>query len=279
MEPLRRGLREVRLTEAEFQQVCATIAELGQKTNDSHNEVVLAAGSLGLSTLVCLLNNGQGGEAMTANLLGPFWRVNAPLMPDGESIVRSPTPGPALFVDAWVRSNGAPVSEAEVDVWHSSPEGFYESQDPDQADMNLRGRFLTDRGGHFSFRTVKPTGYPIPVDGPVGGLLRKQGRHNLRPAHLHFLIYKNGYKTHISQVYVNDDENLETDVQFGVTREVVGDYIRHEDGEPPATGVTPPWYTLRFTFNVEPGVAKLPRPPITAKAEGGRPVLEVLNRS
>ena len=71
--------------------------------------------------------------------------------------------------------------------------------------MNLRGKFTTDAEGRFWFRSIKPAGYPIPVDGPVGDLLRAQGRHNMRPAHLHFLIYKPGFKTHISQVYVNDD--------------------------------------------------------------------------
>ena len=57
----------------------------------------------------------------------------------------------------------------------------------------------------MSFRSVKPAGYPIPVDGPVGDLLRAQGRHNMRPAHLHFLAYKPGYKTLVSQIYPPDD--------------------------------------------------------------------------
>ena len=71
--------------------------------------------------------------------------------------------------------------------------------------MNLRGKFTTDKDGHISFRSIKPAGYPIPVDGPVGDLLRAQGRHNMRPAHLHFLASKDGFKTLISQVYVPDD--------------------------------------------------------------------------
>jgi len=272
--------REVKLTEDEFRQACAFIAALGKKTNETHNEVVLLAGSLGFSTLVCLLNNGNKGQTeTTANLLGPFWRMQSPPTRNGDSIVRSPTPGPALFVNAWVREpTGEPVVDAEVDVWHSSPEGFYENQDPVQADMNLRGKFRTDQDGRIAFRTVKPAGYPIPVDGPVGDLIRIQGRHNLRPAHLHFLIYKEGFKTHISQVYVNDDKNLETDVQFGVTRALVGNYLRHENEPAPAADVQGPWYSLDFTFTIEPGAARLPRPPITAKAEGDRVRLEILER-
>ncbi|HVQ65184.1 MAG TPA: dioxygenase [Terriglobia bacterium] len=272
--------REVKLTEDEFRQACAFIASLGKKTNETHNEVVLLAGSLGFSTLVCLLNNGNNGQTeTTANLLGPFWRMDSPVTKNGDSIVRSSTPGPALFVNAWVRdAGGKPIADAEVDVWQSSPEGFYENQDPIQADMNLRGKFRTDENGGIRFRSVKPAGYPIPVDGPVGDLIRLQGRHNMRPAHLHFLIYKPGYKTHISQVYVNDDKNLDTDVQFGVTRALVGNYTRHESGNPPAADVSGPWYSLDFTFTIEPGVSKLPRAPITAKAEGERVKLEILER-
>ena len=94
--------------------------------------------------------------------------------------------------------------------------------------MNLRGKFTTDANGHIAFRSIKPAGYPIPIDGPTGDLLRAQGRHNMRPAHLHFLAAKDGFKTLISQLYVQDDKFLETDVQFGVTRHLIGDYVRHE---------------------------------------------------
>jgi hydroxyquinol 1,2-dioxygenase len=273
--------REVKLTEDEFRQACAFVARLGQHTNETHNEVVLLSGSLGLSTLVCLLNNGNNGQtSTTANLLGPFFRLNAPDLPNGESIVRSPTPGAPLFVNSWVHdSQDKPVADAEVDVWQSSPEGYYENQDPVQANMNLRGKFRTESDGHFFFRTVMPAGYPIPVNGPVGDLIRMQGRHNMRPAHLHFLIYKTGFKTHISQIYVHDDVNLETDVQFGVTRTVIGNYVRHENEAAPAADVSGPWYSLDYKFIIEPGEARLPRAPITGKAEGDRVQREILKRT
>ena len=272
--------REVKLTEEEFHQACAYIAALGKHTTATHNEVVLMAGSLGFSSLVCLLNNGNKGQTeTTANLLGPFWRLDSPRTENGGSIVRSPTPGPVLFVNAQVKDqSGKPVADAEVDVWQSSPEGYYENQDPKQADMNLRGKFTTDSDGRFWFRSVKPAGYPIPVDGPVGDVLRMQGRHNMRPAHLHVLIYKPGYKTHISQVYVNDDKHLDTDVQFGVTMTLVGNYVRHDKDPAPAPDVKGPWYSLDYTFIVEPGEAKLPRPPISGKARGERPQIEILER-
>ena len=274
-------VREAGLTEAEFHQACAVIAKLGQLSSASHNEVVLAAGSLGVSALVCLLNNGDHGQAeTTANLMGPFWRTDSPATRHGESIVRSPTPGAPIFVKAWVRDRaGGPVAGAEVDVWHSSAEGFYENQDPTQADMNLRGKFMTDAQGSIAFRSVKPAGYPIPVRGPVGALLRAQGRHNLRPAHIHFMIHKPGFKTQFSQVYSSDDPNLESDVQFGVTAALIGHYVLHGEVEPaPAADVTGPWYSLDHHFTIEPGEARLPAAPISGKASGERPALEVLAR-
>jgi catechol 1,2-dioxygenase len=193
--------------------------------------------------------------------------------------VRSPTAGPVLFVDATFQDvNGKPIPGALVDIWQSSPEGFYENQDPVQADMNLRGQFTADADGHIGFRSVKPSGYPIPVDGPVGELLRAQGRHNMRPAHLHFLVYKPGFKTLISQLYDPEDKNLETDAQFGVTRHLIGNYVRHDAPRPGMPDVKAPWYSLAHTFVMENGEARLPRPPITGKAQGERPQIPHLER-
>ncbi|AUC95525.1 catechol 1,2-dioxygenase [Bradyrhizobium sp. SK17] len=255
---------EVKLTEAEYDLGIDFLNRIGQATNDSHNEGILFADAIGFSTLVCLLNNGNGGATETAAaLLGPFWRANSPRTENGASIVRSPTPGPELFVACEiVDTAGKPLADVEVDVWQSSPVGLYENQDETQADMNLRGKFTTDANGQFSFRSVKPAGYPVPTDGPVGDMLRAQHRHPYRPAHIHFLGFKPGHKTLVTQIFVDDDEHLHTDVVFGVTRALVGDYRRHDHGEPLAAGVRAPWYTLNHRLVMENGEAILPKPPI-----------------
>src|ERR687896_204202 len=179
-------VREVRLTEKEFQEAIGYVNAIGQKTTPSHNEAMLIAGALGVSNLICLINNAQPTQA---NNLGPFYRAGAPRLADGASLLRSSTPGPRLDFKGWVfDKNKNPVAGAEVDVWHSSPIGLYENQDPTQAEMNLRGKFTTQADGSFWFTSVKPAGYPVPVDGPTGLLLVAQRRHNMRPAHLHFLI-------------------------------------------------------------------------------------------
>lgn len=256
--------REVNLTEAEYDIGVDFLNRIGQATHDSHNEGILFADAIGFSTLVCLLNNGNAGATeTTAALLGPFWRANSPRTENGGSIVRSPTKGSELFVECeFVDVTGKPVAGADVDVWQSSPVGLYENQDDTQADMNLRGKFATDARGRISFRSVKPAGYPVPTDGPVGDLLRAQKRHPYRPAHIHFLGFKPGYKTLITQVFVDGDERLESDAVFGVTRTLVGEYRQHDEGEPPAPGVRAPWYTLNYRFVMEAGEAILPKPPI-----------------
>ena len=248
-------VREVKLTEREFQEAIGYVNAIGQKTTPSHNEAMLLAGALGVSNLVCLINNAQPTQA---NNLGPFYRAGAPKCEDGASLLRSPTPGPRLTFKGFVKDrSGKPVPGAEVDVWHSSTVGLYENQDPTQAEMNLRGRFTTLPDGSFSFTTVKPAGYPVPTDGPAGVLLAAQKRHNMRPAHLHFLVYKPGFKTIASQVYDPQDPHLETDSQFGVTQALIGDYRKVGDDD----------FRLEFTFVIEPGEARLPKAPISGKAK------------
>jgi len=251
-------VREARLTEKEFQEAIALVNAIGQRTTPSHNEAMLLSGALGVSNLVCLLNNGARGTRPTqANNLGPFYRAGSPPCANGDTIVRSPTPGAALVFHGRVEdADGRPIAGAEVDVWQSSPKGLYENQDPAQAEMNLRGRFVSDADGRFSFRSVRPAGYPVPTDGPTGTLLAAQKRHNMRPAHLHFLIHKPGFKTIASQVYDPQDPHLDTDSQFGVTQALIGNYEEQKDGS----------YRLEFTFVIEPGEARLPRAPISAKA-------------
>ena len=84
----------VKLTEIEFRNATAILNEIGTLSSDAHNEAVLMAGSLGISSLVCLLNNGDHGSTETSQLLlGPFWRLNSPRIENGGSIVRSDTRG------------------------------------------------------------------------------------------------------------------------------------------------------------------------------------------
>jgi catechol 1,2-dioxygenase len=176
--------------------------------------------------------------------------------------VRSTTPGPRLYgTFTVVDRDGKPIAGAEMDIWHASPVGLYENQDASQADFNLRGKFITQADGSVRFKSVKPIGYPIPTDTTVGLLLAAQDRHPYRPAHVHALAFKPGFKTLISQVYVDETEFLHSDVQFGVTQALIGKLVKHSAPHP-EEGDVGDWYTLAYTFTMEPGDAKLPIPPI-----------------
>ena len=94
----------------------------------------------------------RGQTETQANMLGPFWRDDQPVCASGDSLVRSPTPGRNCSFACHLKTpSGKPVAGAEIDVWHSSPEGLYENQDPQQAEMNLRGRFVSHNGREIQF--------------------------------------------------------------------------------------------------------------------------------
>jgi catechol 1,2-dioxygenase len=247
---------ETKLSEREFEFALDYINHIGQSTTDTNNEAVLVADVLGVSSLVAMLNNADPHGTSDAALLGPFWRAGVPFMNPGENIADPSTPGATLEVRGSVNDvQGRPVAGATVDVWQASPAGMYENQDPEQPDMNLRGRFTTDAEGRFFLRSVRPGPYPVPVGGPGGDLLRAQQRHPYRPAHLHFMISKPGFKVLITQVFPHDDEYLHSDVTFGVTQRLVGHY-QATSSEPGAV------VRLDHGFTLLEGEMVFPKPPI-----------------
>ena len=227
---------------------------IGQATGKNTNEVVLAADILGVSSLVSTINNLDLDGGSYAALLGPFWRKNAPLCAWGENISRSNLGGQPIEVRGCIYDEfKKPIAGAIVDVWHSSPVGFYENQDDQQVDMNLRGRFETNERGEFFFTSIRPAGYPVPTNGPCGELLRAQKRHPNRPAHIHFMISKPGYKVLITQVFDSTDTNLDSDPVFGVSKQLVGEYRTDA-----VSGVC----QLNHSFVLQAGEMVFPAPPI-----------------
>ncbi len=256
-------LREIRPSDEEFEFGLDFIARLGQATHATNNEVVLAADVLGLSTLVTTMNNSTKDGRTPGALLGPFYRANAPRYQCGDCVVQDDAPGLPLFVSGKVRAtDGTPLAGALVEVWQASPVGLYDNQDPKQPDRNLRGVFHADADGNYHFRTVRPAGYPVPTNGPVGKLLAEQNRHPYRPAHIHFIVAAPGYRTLVTQVFADDSDILETDVTFGVHRQLVGAFQRIEAGRSPWGDHPAPFYTLAFDFTLEPGKQAFPKPPI-----------------
>jgi catechol 1,2-dioxygenase len=246
---------EVDLTSAELEVALDFIVRIGKATGPEKHEGILLSDLLGLSTLVSLRDArvavAAGGTEPA--LVGPFWRANQPLLPDGARIASATTPGAPLTVHGRVMSlDGSPIAGARVETWQASPKGLYENQDKDQEDMNLRGRFETDADGRFSFVSVRPAGYPVPIDGPCGELLAAQGRHSMRPAHLHFIIIAPGHKVLATQMFDEDDPHAYDDAVFGG----VGSLLRHF--APDGKG----GYTLDVDLRLEPGEQRIPHCPL-----------------
>lgn len=257
-------IREVEPTDPEFEMGCEFLVSLGKATSEKKNEVILASDILGASTLITLINNDKRSETAGQHrtdsaLLGPFWRKNAPIYEAGANIAQGPEAAAtdqAFHISGHVRdAHGMPIEGAMVDIWQASPLGFYENQDSTQPDMNLRGQFKTDATGHFHLRSVLPAGYPVPVDGPCGDLLRNQQRDPFRPAHVHFMVSKPGYQVLTTQVFADNDSRLQTDVTFSVLQSLVGTFQKR-------TGPNETGYELMYDFVLQAGEMQLPTPPI-----------------
>jgi catechol 1,2-dioxygenase/hydroxyquinol 1,2-dioxygenase len=128
-------------------------------------------------------------------------------------------------------TSGKPLANATVSVWQTSADGLYDIQES-ATEADYRGVFATDADGAYLVRTVKPIGYSIPMDGPVGGLARAQARHGMRPAHIHFLVGAPGYRELVTALYLRDDPHLADDVVFGSSDDLAVDLVANDPGCP-----------------------------------------------
>ncbi|WP_137176973.1 dioxygenase [Roseomonas sp. AR75] len=215
--------REVNLTPEEWLKGIAFLTAVGQMCTPIRQEFILLSDTLGLSRLVNVMHDSQGREAAgtETSLLGPFFREQAPEIALGGSIAQR-SQGPEIMLYGQVTdSAGKGIGGAWVDVWQTDAEGMYDLQAHDPEVMEMRGRLRCDAEGRFHFRTLKPLGYSIPMDGPVGELVRKQGRHGFRPAHIHILVAAPGYRELVTALYFGDDKHVDSDTVFGVSKSLV----------------------------------------------------------
>jgi protocatechuate 3,4-dioxygenase beta subunit len=217
-------VRDVQLTPQEWEAGVGFLTELANWCDDKRQEVILLSDTLGVSMLVDAIANRCPSGETESTVLGPFYRPSAAAIANGGDLAPG-KPGDRLDIDGHVLdADGRPVAGATVDVWHTSPDGLYDSQIGDGAEYSMRGQLHTDADGRFWFRTVKPASYPVPNDGPVGRMLRAMGRHPMRPAHVHFIIVAPGYRTLVTQLFVEGDQYLDSDAVFGVKDSLVVDY-------------------------------------------------------
>ena len=239
--------RDVRLTPEEWLQAIAFLTRTGQTCTPARQEFILLSDTLGLSRLVNLMDDkaNRMGDATEASLLGPFYREAAPKFGFGESIAVH-AKGPELIVFGQVLDeSGRGVPGASVEVWQTDADGYYDLQAADPSQMDMRGQFVTDAEGRYAVRTLKPLGYYIPMDGPVGAMVTAQGRHGCHPAHVHMLIGKEGYRELVTALYLGDDQYIDSDVVFGVSESLVVRPVPGVAGSP-----DPSVPSVRYDFRI-----------------------------
>jgi maleylacetate reductase len=238
--------REMRLTEAEWEQAIGFLTRAGHITDDRRQEFILLSDVLGLSMLTVAINAPASAGATESTVVGPFFVAGAPEVPLGGDIAGD-AKGRPCYVSGTVRgTEGEPLPGARIEVWESDEDGFYDVQYPDGR-TGGRGWLRSAPDGGYRFWSVRPAPYPIPDDGPVGDLLTAAGRGPMRPAHLHFKVDTPGYRTLITHIFVAGDPYLDRDAVFGVKDSLITDFAEHPPGPgPDGRLLGEPWTSVTF---------------------------------
>ena len=246
-------LRDVRLTEAEWEQAIAFLTEAGHITDDKRQEFVLLSDTLGASMQTIAINNEVRGNATEATVFGPFFVEGAPRIEHGDDMAFG-APGQPCWVEGTVtNTDGSPVPGARLEVWEADDDGLYDVQHGDGR-VAARAHLFSGDDGSYRFWAITPTPYPIPDDGPVGRMLQAVGRSPYRASHLHFMVTADGHRRLVTHIFVRGDDLLDRDSVFGVKESLVKDFVEHAADEPTPDGreVDGSWSSVRFDIVLAP---------------------------
>lgn len=222
---------ENRLTEEEWAAGIAFLTATGQACTAARQEFILLSDTLGLSMVVDAINHPVVDGSTESTVLGPFYVPESPWREMGDSIAGRPEDGePAVVSGRVLDTAGQPIGGAVLDVWQNAATGLYAVQDDTQPPTNLRGRFKTGADGRFRFRTVLPTDYQIPTDGPVGQMLAATGRLPWRPAHLHIRVEAPGCRPLTTHLFDGASPWLASDAVLGVKPSLVCTFTKGPEG-------------------------------------------------
>lgn len=240
-------VRDVRLTEAEWEQAIAFLTACGHITDDRRQEFILLSDVFGLSMQAITVNNPADGDVTESTVFGPFFLDGSPEVPIGGSIAGDAQGEPCWVEGVVTDTTGRPIAGAVIEVWEADEDGFYDVQ-YDDGRMAARAHLITDSTGSYAFWGITPTPYPIPHDGPVGALLQHVGRSPMRASHLHFMVTHPDHRTLVTHIFVRGDELLDSDSVFGVKDSLVKDFVTHAAGEPGPNGHLrdAQWSSVRF---------------------------------
>jgi catechol 1,2-dioxygenase len=224
-------IEETQLTQAEWMAGIQFLTAIGKFTSDARQEMILLSDVTGVSSLIEMQNYKGRAGATENTVLGPFYVPSAKPRQNGDSIIETEDAGQRLRVSGHVRSqNGTPIQGATLEIWETASNGFYPVQDEHQDPQNLRGTLTSDENGYYEFLTVRPVPYPVPVDGPVGDMMRATGRHPMRAAHIHFVVNAQGHYPVQTHVFDSESDYLDSDAVFGVRDSLILNFKDQPDG-------------------------------------------------
>ncbi len=245
---------EFDISDEEFWQAINYINRLGES-----KETALLAAGIGLEHFLDIradIKQQQAGETggTPRTIEGPLYVANAPLSEGFARMDDGKDNGEVMWLHGVVRDvNGNPLAGATVDVWHANTLGNYSFFDSSQTDYNLRRRIITDAEGAYHTRSIIPSGYGCPPDGPTQQLLDLLGRHGNRPAHIHFFISAPGYKHLTTQINLNGDKYLWDDFAFATRDGLIADPVKITDSELIQQRQLPGAHTeIQFNFSLHP---------------------------
>lgn len=228
-------IREVRLTEQEWDTAIGFLTEVGNITDERRQEFILLSDVLGASMQTINVNNATYKNATEATVFGPFFVDDAPEVPLGGDIAGGAAGQPCWIEGTVTDTDGNPVPNARIEVWEADEDGFYDVQYADDR-VSGRAHLFSDERGNYSFWGLTPTPYPIPHDGPVGKLLEATGRSPMRASHLHFMVTADNLRTLVTHIFVTGDKLLKHDAVFGVKESLIKDFNEQPPGTPTPDG-------------------------------------------
>ena len=252
-------VREVSLTESEWFTAIQFLTDVGKTCTDKRQEFILLSDTLGVSVLVITLNHPAQAGSAESTVQGPFYWEGAPELPRGSNLAQGVKGEPAFYSGRVLSTDGRPLANALLDIWSGDGEGNYDMQIPGETGMRARGRIRTDAEGRYWFRSIRPTFYPVPTDGPVGRMLRKIGSHPYRPGHVHMIVSAPGHLPVTTHLFVAGSQYLDSDAVFGMKESLVVQFERHPAGAAPdGERLDTPFYTVSYDFRLRPAVAAAP---------------------
>ena len=251
-------IRDVRLTEEEWNYAIDFLTRVGHITDDKRQEFVLLSDTLGASMQTIAVNNEAYKDATEATVFGPFFVDDAPEVELGCDISFGAKGQPAWIEGTVTDAEGNPVPNARIEVWECDEDGFYDVQYGDDR-TSARAHLFTDELGEYRFWGLTPVPYPIPHDGPVGKMLAATGRSPVRAAHLHFMVTAENLRTLVTHIFVDGDPQLEIgDSVFGVKDSLIKSFDEQPAGAPTPDGRDlgdQTWTKARFDIVLAPADA------------------------